>query len=49
LNKGDEQRRKTMVEIFSLVALWLCIISLWIRVYLLEKKIIELKSKIDKY
>jgi len=28
--------------------LWLCIISLWIRVYLLEKKIIELKSKIDK-
>ena len=37
-----------MVEIFSLVALRLCIISLWIRVYLLEKKIIELKSKIDK-
>lgn len=37
-----------IAEIASFIGLWICIITLWIRVSLLEKKIIELKNKIDK-
>lgn len=35
-----------MVEILSLVGLWLCIISLWIRVFILEKQINKMKNRI---
>lgn len=37
-----------MAEIIGFIGLWFCIIALWIRVFLLEKKISELKNKIDK-
>lgn len=37
-----------IAEIIGFIGLWFCIIALWIRVYLSEKKIVELKNRIDK-
>lgn len=36
-----------ITEILNLIGLWLCIISLMIKVFLLKKEIIELKNKLD--
>ena len=38
---------KMITEILNLIGLWLCIIGLAIKVFLLKKEIIELKSKLD--
>lgn len=36
-----------ITEILHLIGLWLCIIGLAIKVFLLKKEIIELKNKLD--
>ena len=41
-------KEKMMAEIIGFIGLWLCIIALWIRLFLLEKKVSELKNKINK-